>query len=136
MEYFTTFPSFTIKDGEALRNAFKRLAKLNNWEEARRSSERTKFHKLVIKEMNTKYDKLEHLQGLCENLFPDKPTPTSITQCTKLLKTKYVNIWDIVDGKFRYFDDYKTFRNYTRNGRTFRKEAAKGLMLNVFLRHL
>lgn len=136
MDYFTTFPTFTLRTGEALRNAFKRLAKSQNWSEDRKTSERTKFQKIVVKELNQNFNQLEHLQDLCQKLFPDQPTPTSITQCNKLLKTKYINIWDIVDGKYKYFDKYADFQKYTRNGRIFKKELAKNLHFKVFLRVL
>ena len=40
------------------------------------------------------------------------------------------------EGEYEYFDSYRAFQNYTRNNRKFDREAAKGLHLNVFLRHL
>ncbi|KAF9364702.1 hypothetical protein BGX34_000723 [Mortierella sp. NVP85] len=136
MEYFNTFPTFTLRSGEALRNAFKRLAKSQNWNEDRKSNEKTKFQKQVVQELNKDFNKLEHLQDLCQKLFPEKPVPTSITQCKKLLQSKYINIWDIVEGKYKYFDKYADFQKYTRNGRVFKKELAKSLNFNVFLRQL
>jgi len=136
MEYFTTFPTFTLHPNEALRNAFKRLAKSQNWNKDRTANEKTKFQKLVVLELNKDFNKLEHLQDLCQKLFPDKPVPTSITQCNKLLKTKYINIWDIVEHKYKYFDKYADFQKYTRKGRVFKKELAKSLNFRVFLRQL
>ncbi|KAF9953427.1 hypothetical protein BGZ72_005447 [Mortierella alpina] len=133
MEYFARFPEFSIRQGEHLRNAFKRLANSRHWQEGKRSKERAQFHQQVMNDMNDRFDKLEHLQDLCQKLFDQEPS--TITQCKKLLCTKYINIWDIVEGRYKYFDNYKDFRSYTRK-HTFDRVAAKGLRLNVFLRQL
>ncbi len=133
MNYFAQFPEFSIRQGEHLRNAFKRLAEARGWQQKRRSKERAHFHRQVTQDVNARFDKLEHLQDLCRKLFDQEPD--SITQCTKLLCTKYINIWDVVEGKYEYFDSFREFRIYTKK-RTFDREAAKGLRFNVFLRQL
>ncbi|KAG0371666.1 hypothetical protein BGX24_001354 [Mortierella sp. AD032] len=112
MNYFAGLPGFSLRQGEHMRNAFKRLAK----------------------NLNTKFSNLEHYQTLCKKLFDT--TPGTITQCKKLLTTKYVNIWDIVEGRYRYFEQYNKFRAYTRNGREFDRNAAKRLLLDAFLRSI
>ncbi|KAF9432025.1 hypothetical protein BGZ76_011397 [Entomortierella beljakovae] len=132
--YFLRFPDFTFKKGEHSRNAFKRLAKLQNWSKNTTAAEKKKFHESVAQELGAKASSLQFLQDLCEALFVLDHAPTSITQCKNLLKTKYVNIWDIYEENYKYFDSYKEFRKYTRNGRVFKKEVAKMLGLNVFLR--
>ncbi|KAF9965082.1 hypothetical protein BGZ70_005429 [Mortierella alpina] len=134
MNYFAQFPGFSIRRGEHMRNAFKRLARARGWQDGTRSTERTHFHRQVVQEMNARFDTLEHLQDLCQKLFDQ--VPGTITQCKKLLCTKFINIWDIVEGKYEYFDSRKDFLNYTRKNRMFDREAAKGLRLNVFLRQL
>ncbi|KAF9982305.1 hypothetical protein BGZ75_006279 [Mortierella antarctica] len=134
MDYFAQFPEFSIRQGEHLRNAFKRLARSRGWQDGGRSRERAQFHRQVMHDMNAQFAKLEHLQDLCRRLFDQEPG--TITQCQKLLCTKFINIWDIVERDYKYFDSFKDFRKYTTNGRTFDREAAKGLRLNVFLRKL
>ncbi|KAG0003747.1 hypothetical protein BGZ65_001381 [Modicella reniformis] len=136
MDYFAAFPDFTINPGEQRVKAFKRLAKSQKWSIERRTSERTKFHKLVVEDLNGLFNKLEHFQDLCDNLFPLEPTPTSISQCKKLLQSKFVNIWDIFEGDYKCFDTYAEFRKYTTKGRIFNRNLAKGLFFNVFLRKL
>lgn len=134
MDFFAGFPDFSLRRGEHWRNAFKRLARSECWSEKRRATERTNFHTIVVQDLNTRFNKLEHYQNLCAELFDTKPS--TITQCKKLLTTKYVNIWDIVEGRFRYFEQYSDFQKYTRNGRMFDRQAAKALLLNVFLEHI
>lgn len=133
MDNFAQFPEFALRRGEHLRNAFKRLAKSRGWQQQRLSKKRTQFHRQVAQDVNAKFEKLEHLQDLCQKLFDLKPG--TITQCKKLLCTKYFNIWDIVEGRNKCFDNFKDFRTYTRK-RMFDREAAKDLQLNVFLRQL
>ncbi|KAG0285250.1 hypothetical protein BGZ98_005586, partial [Dissophora globulifera] len=128
MNYFATFPGFIIRPGEVLRNAFKRLASSKQWSDRARTEEKAKFHQCVAQELDNRFNKLEHYQQLCDNLFDT--VPSTITQCKKLLTTKYVNIWDIFEGKYKYFEHYDEFRRYTKKGRTFNKTTAKGLMLN------
>ncbi|KAF9982222.1 hypothetical protein BGZ75_006383 [Mortierella antarctica] len=111
MNYFTQFPEFSIRRGEHLRNAFRRLARSRGWQEGRRSRERAQFHRQVVQDVNTQFDKLEHLQDLCQKLFDQ--VPGTITQCKNLLCTKYINIWDIVEGKYEYFDSFRDFQKYT-----------------------
>lgn len=134
MDYFTSFSDFSLRPGEHMRNAFKRLARSECWSEQRRATEKTNFHRSVVQDLNSRFSKLEHYQDLCAKLFDT--IPSTITQCKKLLTTKYVNIWDIVESQYRYFEQYTDFRKYTRNGRTFDKKVAKGLLLNVFLRQI
>ena len=137
MDYLTaTFANFSLRQGELTRNAFKRLAKNEGWSQARRAEERRHFHKSIVQDLNERFNKLEHYQDLCQKLFEDKLVPGSITQCKKLLNTKYVNIWDIFEERYRYFDDYEPFRRYTRKGRMFDRQEAKKLFLNVFLEHV
>lgn len=59
--------------------------------------EKNIFINIVNKTLNEKYNKLEHYQELCTNILNKRPN--TITQCKKVLKTIYVNIWDIVDEK-------------------------------------
>ncbi|KAG0274485.1 hypothetical protein BGZ95_009726 [Linnemannia exigua] len=113
MDYFTNFPGFSLRKGEHMRNAFKRLAKSKGWSEKKRATEREIFHRSVVQDLNTRFIKLEHYQNLCKELFDD--VPSTITQCKKLLTSKYVNIWDIVEGRYRYFEEYKEFRSYTHH---------------------
>ncbi|KAI7818510.1 hypothetical protein BC939DRAFT_291234 [Gamsiella multidivaricata] len=134
MNYFAAFPDFSLRQGEHLRNAFKRLAREKGWSDGMRASEKTKFYRCVTQHLNDRFNKLEHFQDLCQKLFDS--TPSSITKCKALLITKYVNIWDIVEGQYKYFEHYADFRKYTSKGRTFDRREAKGLLLNVFLRHL
>ncbi|KAK3840859.1 MAG: hypothetical protein J3R72DRAFT_446519 [Linnemannia gamsii] len=134
MNYFASLPGFSLRQGEHMRNAFKRLAKSKGWSIQTRATERESFHRSVVQDLNTKFSNLEHYQTLCKKLFDT--TPGTITQCKKLLTTKYVNIWDIVEGRYRYFEQYNKFRAYTRNGREFNRKAAKELLLNVFLRSI
>ncbi|GJJ74237.1 hypothetical protein EMPS_06595 [Entomortierella parvispora] len=134
MDYLTGHSGFTLRRGEHLRNGFKRLAKAEGWSDAQRAEERKQFHRAVVQDLNQQYSKLDHYQELCQKLFDE--TPATVTQCKKLLTTKYVNIWDIVEEKYRYFDDFKTFRNYTKKGRLFDRQEAKALLLNVFLERM
>ncbi|KAF8933077.1 hypothetical protein EDD21DRAFT_137055 [Dissophora ornata] len=134
MEYFVGFPNFTVRQGEHLRNAFNRLAKEKHWEKAKKVDESRNFQRLVVQDLNSRFNKLEHYQDLCEKLF--ETTPNTLTQCKLLLNTKYVNIWDIVEERYQYFDNFREFRKYTCPKRIFKKDIAKELLLNVFLRHL
>ncbi|KAF8976784.1 hypothetical protein BGZ46_007965 [Entomortierella lignicola] len=136
LKYFERYENFTLREGEQARNAFKRLAKSEGWTEMRKNIEKGKFQHSVVEELNSRFSTLEHYQDLCAKLFPEEPTPSSITQCKKLLTSKYVNIWDIYEGKYKYFDKFKDFRKYTCNGRTFNRDLAKKLQFNVFLRVL
>ncbi|KAF9111864.1 hypothetical protein BGX27_004337 [Mortierella sp. AM989] len=136
MNYFNRFPDFTLKRGELARNAFKRLAKMKGWSEMRRNLEKANLQRCVTQELNDRFCKLEHLQDLCMKLLKPPSMPSSITQCEKMLKTIYVNIWDICEGKYKTFPDFKSFQKYTSHGRTFNRENAKALKFKVFLRVL
>ncbi|KAF9168994.1 hypothetical protein BGX21_010895 [Mortierella sp. AD011] len=136
MNYFNRFPNFELRKGEHARNAFKRLAKLQGWNDMRKNLERATFHKSVVQDLNSRYSTLAHYQDLCAKLVDSEAVPTSITQCKTLLQTKYVNIWDIYEGNYRCFDTFKQFRKYTCNGRVFDRQLAKDLNFKVFLRVL
>lgn len=133
MDYFKSY-NFDVKKEERLLNAFKRLSIEKGWNKNIIKKEKNIFINIVNKTLNEKYNKLEHYQELCTNILNKRPN--TITQCKKVLKTIYVNIWDIVDEKYTYFDNYKKFRKYTINGKIFPKDNAKGLNLNIFLKKL
>lgn len=133
MDYFKSY-DFILNDKEELINAFGRLCIEKKWNKNKTKKEKKEFINIISNDLNDKYNKLEHFQDLCIKLLNNKPN--TITQCKKTLKSVYVNIWDIVDEKYNYFTNYKDFKKYTFNGKTFSRKEAKKLNLNVFLKKL
>lgn len=135
MEYFNNFPEFSVRDGERILNAFKRLARQMSWDDKRRRKEKLLLLDAIVQTVNDRFSKLEHFQALCQTVFPDKDQPPTLTKCKHLLKLVYINIWDLIDEKIQCFKDFEAFRRYTRK-RTFPRDHAKKLLINVFLREV
>ena len=135
MEYFNRFPEFHVREGERILNAFKRLARQEQWNDGRRRKEKLLFLDNMVQTLNDRLSKLEHFQALCETIFPDRDLPLSLTKCRELLKSVYINIWDLIDDKHQCFNSYDAFRRYTLK-RTFPRDHAKKLHVNVFLREV
>ena len=63
--------------------------------------------------------------------------PSSITQCKKILKGVFINIFDYVDGKYDLKQpDRKALKNRCRERGFFPKKKAKSEHLNQLLQHL
>ncbi|KAF2633689.1 hypothetical protein BU25DRAFT_381337 [Macroventuria anomochaeta] len=74
--------------------------------------------------------RLDRWQELCEEVGIEK-IPTSITQCQKVLKPVFVNLFNLVDHrrnpdlKVLRFQSYGEFNNFTRKGHEFPRNCAK-----------
>ncbi|KAF1932869.1 uncharacterized protein M421DRAFT_251496 [Didymella exigua CBS 183.55] len=75
-------------------------------------------------------NRLDRWQELCEEVGIEK-IPTSITQCQKVLKPVFVNLFNLVDHrrnpelKVLRFQSYGEFNKFTRNGHKFPLNCAK-----------
>ncbi|KAL1606975.1 hypothetical protein SLS59_002677 [Nothophoma quercina] len=74
--------------------------------------------------------RLDRWQELCEEVGIEK-IPTSITQCQKVLKPVFVNLFNLVDhrrnpaSKVLRFQSYGEFNKFTRKGHEFPRNCAK-----------
>ncbi|KAG9206823.1 hypothetical protein G6514_000110 [Epicoccum nigrum] len=74
--------------------------------------------------------KLDRWQELCKEVGIEK-TPTSITQCQKVLKPVFVNLFNLVDHRRNpdhqvlRFKSYGEFNKFTRKGNEFPRDCAK-----------
>jgi hypothetical protein len=123
-----------VGDSENILKAFKRMSLDRNWRPATLQRKKQELANIVATKLESNLNSLKFLQDLCERYFAGEP-PQSITQCKKLLNTIYVNIWDVVKGSDRTFDNYKSFCVYCRKN-PFPREEAKSKNLNVFLRKI
>ncbi|KAJ4382303.1 hypothetical protein N0V86_002637 [Didymella sp. IMI 355093] len=74
--------------------------------------------------------RLDRWQELCEEVGIEK-IPSSITQCQKVLKPVFVNLFNLVDHrrnpelKVLRFQSFSEFNKFTRNGHEFPRNCAK-----------
>ncbi|KAI9853438.1 MAG: hypothetical protein M1824_001269 [Vezdaea acicularis] len=146
-QFFTThFPTFIPNHSANIQANFRELITHNNWSLKKRnklyaspaSGEahtvdewRYICYESVFEETyGLEAGKLQNWRGLCEEV--GVPAGASITQCKAALKSVYVNIFDLLNhrwrglpGKVRRFASYKEFRAYTKNGRMYPREKAK-----------
>ncbi|KAF8976783.1 hypothetical protein BGZ46_007964 [Entomortierella lignicola] len=137
VRYFSRYEGFNLRDGETLRSGFKRIAKTYEWSTMRTNLERANLHQKVIDELNERLKTLRDYQDLCENFFHPEKLPGSMSECKAMLRTKYINIWDLYEEKYQCFDDFKKFKKYTYKGRVFAIEYGRKLdKLRDFLRDM
>lgn len=85
--------------------------------------------------------KLEHWQELCREV-DIKKIPTSITQCRKVLKPVFVNLFNLVDHRRNpdlqvlRFKSYGEFSKFTRKGNAFPRDCAKEGFVKVLLKKM
>jgi hypothetical protein len=138
VKYYANLPTtqFALRNGtirevdESLLGLFDRLSIGKNWTSTIRAEKRKDLERAVCDEVETSLSSLHRLQELCAKY--DLPVGKSLTQCRKSLKTKYVNIWDILDENPTTFPNYKSLRRDIKH-RSFSKTLAKDAQLNVFL---
>ncbi|KAF7514064.1 hypothetical protein GJ744_004389 [Endocarpon pusillum] len=138
------FASFDIDPTASIVTEFNRLAIQKSW---KKDSEQYKKQRarLVNQEFNAYFgsnlNNLAAWQALCKAVSIT-PIPSSVTQCKKLLKKVYVNIYDLIDAArlgevARTFPSNQKLAAYTRQNKIFPKREAKlNKLLKFMLRHI
>ncbi|KAJ7742038.1 hypothetical protein B0H16DRAFT_1423546 [Mycena metata] len=139
--YWDSHPNFVHNSTAPLQKEFKLLAAQCSWK-VDGAQYRREWARCGREEFTRHFgsdDKgLDGWQGLCATVGIEE-IPDSITQCKKVLRTVWVNIFDLMDAKstgqpVKKHVSAEALRNYTiKKKKIFPKKAAKG---NPFLKVL
>ncbi|KAI0306254.1 hypothetical protein B0F90DRAFT_1553819, partial [Multifurca ochricompacta] len=142
-QFFLLYANFTLNVDAPPTREFIRLKQLNHWgnnnEEYIEARER--FADALAEDFNAAYgtdvNNVDHWQALCHVLRID-PVPEDITACRKAVKSKHVNLVDLVyhADRLTLFPTIKALSKYSKkHKKIFPKQSAKaGGILRYLLR--
>ncbi|KAF2024029.1 hypothetical protein EK21DRAFT_104952 [Setomelanomma holmii] len=131
-DWFSQFDDFTYNPIETVQTNFTRLAKVRKWGAKLKSKRWVQCQTALFGSLyGTDTTKLEIWQELCRDVLIDEP-PNSITKCKELLGSRQVlvNLVNLVEHRMSgepviRFSCYRAWREYTVQGRTYPRKAAK-----------
>ncbi|KAI9446872.1 hypothetical protein F5148DRAFT_988434 [Russula earlei] len=142
-EFFSSYPNFTLNPDAPPTREFARLRRLNHWEDGDEEyvEARERFADAVAEDFNVAYgtdiNNIDHWHALC-HILGVEPVPESISACRKAVKSKHVNLVDLVyhQDKVQVFPSIKALAKYSKKqGKIFPKDSAKaGGILRYLLR--
>ncbi|KAF3002077.1 hypothetical protein E8E13_009464 [Curvularia kusanoi] len=130
--FWSDFPGFEPDPRAPFKHELGRLCKHVG---AKTKNEKKNLQKLALTaEIKFHYGasmgRLDRWQELCREVGIEK-IPTSITQCQKVLKPVFVNLFNLVDHRRNpdlqvlRFKSYGEFNKFTRKGNEFPRDCAK-----------
>jgi len=141
--FFSSYSNFTLNEDAAVTKEFLRLKKLKRWKDGddEYTEARDRFADALAEDFNAMYgtniDDIENWRVLCHVLKID-PVPEDIKACRKAVKSKHVNLVDLVQhrDKVRVFSTVKELAEYSKKQeKIFLKQSAKaGGILRYLLR--
>ncbi|KAG6830505.1 hypothetical protein H0H92_000346 [Tricholoma furcatifolium] len=141
-EYFENYTEFDYDASQPAWEEFDRLANFFDWSKDEKNEERSRFKDALVKAFNDTYgtdeNSLELWQDLCR-ILRINPLPEGLHACQRAVKSKYVNLVDLVDlpnseEPLRLFRTEKELSEYTLgNHKVFPRD---NIHAGGLLRHL
>ncbi|KAI0293270.1 hypothetical protein BC826DRAFT_1105174 [Russula brevipes] len=131
--FFSSYSNFTLNEDAAVTKEFLRLKKLKRWKDGddEYTEARERFADALAEDFNAMYgtniDDIEHWRVLCHVLKID-PVPEDIKACRKAVKSKHVNLVDLVQhtDKVRVFSTVKELAKYSKKQKRYSEAIGQG----------
>ncbi|KAI0263444.1 hypothetical protein BC834DRAFT_827638 [Gloeopeniophorella convolvens] len=142
-EFFATYPDFNYNPDAPPTAEFRRMRQVFHWGNNNEEyiDAREAFSGALAEDFNeafgTDVDNIDHWHELCQICRVD-PIPEGIAACRKAVKSKHVNLVDLVyhEGQVRVFPSIKALAKYSRKAKKIfpLNEAKAGGILKYLLR--